>query len=189
MKYRLLVSAFFVAVLVANSFAGEIHEAIKQGDVEKVKQLAAKDASLLEVKDMDGSTPLDTSALAANLEMVRLLLEMGANINGGDNENSNVLHCAAIANSVPIVDFLLDKGMNIDAQDVNGLTPLYFAAERGNEEAVKRLLSKGADPNIFTRNQGCALFAAVSRSKARIVELLLASGDRYLYRKGSVKEL
>jgi ankyrin repeat protein len=83
MKYRLLVSAFFVAVLVANSFAGEIHEAIKQGDVEKVKQLAAKDASLLEVKDMDGSTPLDTSALAANLEMVRLLLEMGANINGG----------------------------------------------------------------------------------------------------------
>jgi ankyrin repeat protein len=79
--------------------------------------------------------------------------------------------------------------MNIDAQDVNGLTPLYFAAERGNEEAVKRLLSKGADPNIFTRNQGCALFAAVSRSKARIVELLLASGDRYLYRKGSVKEL
>jgi ankyrin repeat protein len=176
MKKRLLVSVFFVAVLIANSFAGEIHEAIKQGDLEKVRQLVAQDASLLEVKDTDGSTPLNTSALVANLEMVKLLLDLGANINAGDNENSNVLHCAAIAGSVPIVDFLLGKGMNINVQDANGLTPLYFAVGRNNEEMTRHLLAKGADPAIWTRAGDCALFASVARNKPRILEILLAGG-------------
>jgi len=172
----LLLSVCIVAFLIVNSFAGEIHEAIKQGDIEKVRQLIAKDASLLEVKDTDGSPPLNISASVANLEMVKLLLDMGANINAGDNESSNVLHCAAIANSVPIVDFLLDKGMNINVQDANGLTPLHFAAARGNEDVVRHLLAKGADAEIFTRNEDCPLFAAVSRNKPRIVEILLAGG-------------
>jgi ankyrin repeat protein len=176
MASRLFMAALIVAVCVSSSFAGEIHEAIKQGDAAKVRALAKSDASLLEAKDTDGSTPLNTAALAAKLDMVKLLLDLGANIEAGDNENSTVLHCAAIANSIPIADFLLARGMNIDLQDANGLTPLYFAVGRRHEEMTAHLLAKGADPNIWTKAGDCTLFAAVARNTPRIVEMLLAGG-------------
>jgi|WetSurMetagenome_2_1015567.scaffolds.fasta_scaffold15719_3 ankyrin repeat protein/L-ascorbate metabolism protein UlaG (beta-lactamase superfamily) len=173
---RLLAAALIVAAFVSSSFAGEIHEAIRQGDFAKVGALAKSDAGLLGAKDTDGSTPLNTAALAANLEMVKLLLDLGADIDAGDNENSNVLHCAAIANSVPIVDYLLARGMNVDVQDANGLTPLSFAVGRRHEEMTAHLLAKGANPNLWTKQGDCALFAAVSRNQPRIVEILLAAG-------------
>jgi len=40
MRIRLLVSCFIITILVASSFAGEIHQTIRQGGVEKLKQLA-----------------------------------------------------------------------------------------------------------------------------------------------------
>ena len=95
-----------------------------------------------------GDTPLMRAALMGHMEMARLLLSYGANINAVNNYGTTALILAAAEGHSDMVRFLVSSGADINAQNDNGDTALIQAAYNGSAEDVRILLDAGADPGV-----------------------------------------
>jgi ankyrin repeat protein len=129
--------------------AKEIIKAAKSGDAEKVKALLAKDKSLLNARDKDGSTPMHCAVWKGHQPVVALLLEAGADANA-QNENDHwgttPLHAAAHANQAAIAQLLIDHGANVNATDREGRTPMFHTTFHQARAVVKVLEKYNARP-------------------------------------------
>lgn len=93
--------------------------------------------------DLDGSDALQTAAARGRVDLVRLLLEKGANIDAlgfeycaiecRADEAGGALHFAVDAGSVEIMRLLLENGADLGLHDVKGRT----AMQRAEEKAIK----------------------------------------------------
>jgi len=83
-----------------------------------------KVSTIIEKKAKYGWRPLHFAANNGHVDVVRFLLEKGANVNAQDHRGRTPLHLAALDGHVDVVRFLLEKGANVNAQDHRGRTPL-----------------------------------------------------------------
>jgi len=90
--------------------AHNIHEAAGIGDVEKVRQFLAADASLIDHEDITGGMPLHWAAVNGKLEVVRMLIEAGANVNARDNGGETPLANACRRQDQETIELLLEHG-------------------------------------------------------------------------------
>jgi hypothetical protein len=140
--------------------------------------------SVDEVEVSDDTTKqynLNLNALQAASErgyeqVVKLLLDKGADVNAQGGRYGNALQAASERGNEQIVKLLLDKGADVNAQGGRYGNALQAASERGNEQIVKLLLDKGANVNAQGGRYGNALQAASERSNEQIVKLLLDKG-------------
>ena len=120
-------------------------------------------------------TALHGAALYGQLDVVRVLLEWGADVNAQDKQTA--LHAAAIHGDEEVVRILLQAGASPDAlTSASRETPLYFAAANGHENVVSLLLETGVSvdfPERFSRNP---MHAAVRARDSEIVRQLLEAG-------------
>jgi ankyrin repeat protein len=72
-----------------------------------------------------GDTPLQ-AALSRDREIVRMLLDAGANVNVADRYMRTPLHRAVEAHDLTLVDWLLARGAQVNARDTTSRTPLYY---------------------------------------------------------------
>jgi ankyrin repeat protein len=121
-------------------------------------------------------TLLGTASYYGRPEIVRLLLDRGAEVDKGGSDNGvTPLYAAVLKGHPEIVKMLLDKGAQVDKPRNNGETPLYTASDKGHLEIVKLLLEKGAQVNKANNDDFTPLFNAV-HTKAELVKLLLDKG-------------
>jgi ankyrin repeat protein len=76
--------------------------------------------------------PLGTAAFSRDLESARVLLDAGADPNGGE-EGSTALLTAAANGDEPLVLLLLERGADRSASLPDGRTPADLAREGGHE--------------------------------------------------------
>jgi ankyrin repeat protein len=79
------------------------------------------------------------AALEGHAETVRVLVELGCDVNGkadGKDSLCTPLHLAAFTGSLDTVKVLVGLGANTQAQAANGSTPSRIAIDRGNQEAI-----------------------------------------------------
>jgi ankyrin repeat protein len=95
--------------------------------------------------DQISQTPMRNQALHALLALskdenvVRLLIEHGADVNAAQTAGYRPLHQAAVAGREDLVRLLLDTGADKTARCDRGKTPAEYARERGHA-AVAALL-------------------------------------------------
>jgi ankyrin repeat protein len=89
-------------------------------------------------------TPLLWAAGNGHVAVVKLLLEMGAEIESKDRYDRTSLSLAAKNGHDSVVTLLLEKGAKLESKggDYYGQTPLSLAAENGHRAIVKLLTSK-----------------------------------------------
>lgn len=75
-------------------------------------------------------TCLHIASSRGYVDMVRLLLEHGANPNIRDCVNNLPIHLAIISSHVQVVTILLEAGTDIHSLDLNGKTVLHLAGTR-----------------------------------------------------------
>ena len=121
------------------------------GNLEAVKELL-KDSrvqSLINQPNDIGETPLILAARSAvsGVDVVKTLVENGADVNSADEEGYTALTHAAKNGDLETVDFLLGvEGINMNVSTFGSdYTPLLWAIARGHEDVVKKLIDAGAE--------------------------------------------
>jgi ankyrin repeat protein len=181
--FRLRNVRFIAFLLLLSSsdlvLAGEIHEAVKNDDLAKVRSLINNNPDLVFSKDEDGFTPLHLAAANGYKDMAEFLLANKADANATDNSQSTPLHqaIAAVGEHVELLELLITHKADVNAADTNGLTPLHYAALADNGKAVKLLLARGAHPDVRDKVDGnTPLIIATGKGYKDVAEVLLANG-------------
>jgi ankyrin repeat protein len=108
----------------------------------------------------------------SQVEIVRLMLEAGGDVNDRRYKGCTPLREAARNNQVAIMGLLHQAGANIDDPDHTKTTPLIGCAKGGKLEAVQWLLEHGADINAEDERGKTALDWAKANGHAKLVEVL-----------------
>lgn len=116
-------------------------------------------------------TALHIAAKNRFVEIAKLLIKYGADVNAKDFGGCTALHWAAIHGDLPFIKLLLESGAAINIQDLADSTPLHETIRHGQSEALKLLLEKGADPELNDALGMSALMLA--QSKPQLLNLLL----------------
>jgi ankyrin repeat protein len=171
MGKKLLV---FFLIVISTGFLysdnQDFFNAVKNGDYNKVKQILAAgiDVDVTE----DTKTALMLAAKEGHQNIVKLLLENGANINKKNKSHNTALHFAVFNKHNNIVKLLIEKGAEINAKGYAGQTPLVLAAEIDNIEAAKLLIQKGADIKAVDHASCTALTYAILHENKELINIL-----------------
>ncbi len=114
-----------------------------------------------------------------HIEIVKTLLEKGANVNDNDNDNSDeydALMLASLHGHVEIVKLLTEKGADVNKRGYEGDTALTRAVLMNRIEIIKILIKAGANINETTNSGWTPLTLASSNGNKELVELLLEEG-------------
>jgi uncharacterized protein len=89
-------------------------------------------------------TPLASAAAAKQIQIAKVLIARGANVNARAENDLTPLHEAAASGQIEFATLLLNSRANINAKTKDGKTPLAFARERKQTEMVELLRKFGA---------------------------------------------
>jgi cytohesin len=171
-------------------------QAIKERDVERVRDLLHDRDSLKEVAPSDtlwwpsdppedvfksgvvpiGWRALHVAAWAGDAEIVRLLIESGADPNRATRIGWTPALIAGTCGNLDAVRELVAAGAVVTGVDDELGSPLEAASFHGHVETVKFLLDAGADPNASRASGRSPLIAAAIGKHASVVQALLSAG-------------
>ena len=119
-------------------------KAAKAGEVAAIARLLALDKGLINARDKDGSTPLHCAAWKGHAEVVKILLDAGAEVSArsrNEHYGDTALHAAAHGNQKDVVRILIARGADLNAKNRIGRTPLG-ETEWHKATAAARLLKE-----------------------------------------------
>lgn len=87
-----------------------------------------------------------------DVDLARVVVEAGANINEKDRNGNTALHYCVYYKNYELADFLIKSGVDLDIQDNNGNTPLLLASYHSDKISSKLLIDNGANKTIKNRN-------------------------------------
>ncbi|MDH5681045.1 MAG: ankyrin repeat domain-containing protein, partial [Spirochaetota bacterium] len=156
--FKARILGLFCVYLLTAHFADSkdlLFEAIINGDVKKVKQALKGKASVQ--SRLHGSSPLHLAAYYGRLEIAKLLLSKGADINdrdlGKENPDWRPIHYAIMNKKSKTAIFLMKMGADLNAQSKDGLTPLHFSSATELMDVTEELIKRRANLNLKT-NRG-----------------------------------
>jgi ankyrin repeat protein len=145
--YKMLLSRGADADILNINENGVLHYAAMGGSVEIVNLMldSGQDINAQNAQNQGGVTPLMAAVFNNRQEVVKFLLEKGADIEASDSYGRTPLSMAVQENKQELVKFLLDKGADIETLDTYAYTPLYVARATGNVDMAQLLLDNGAN--------------------------------------------
>ncbi|HIG31635.1 MAG TPA: ankyrin repeat domain-containing protein [Verrucomicrobiales bacterium] len=136
----------------------------------KVVDLLIAAGGRIDVRSLEGFTPLDFAMKNHLQPMVAFLKGKGASGSG-----SRSVYTAVMVSDIEALEEHMDSSIDIEVRR-KGKSLLEMAVEAEHYEVVRILLGKGANPESRTRKEEPVIFLAVYRGNLEITRLLLNSG-------------
>ncbi|XP_032941181.1 ankyrin repeat domain-containing protein 55 isoform X1 [Catharus ustulatus] len=119
-----------------------VYQAAANGDVNTLTAVIREDPSILESCDREGCTPLMHAVSGRQVDTVKLLLKMGANINTQDACGRTSLSLATYLGWLEGCVSLLRNGAKQNIPDKNGRLPLHAATAEPDVRLLSLLLQQ-----------------------------------------------
>jgi len=154
-----------------------LFEAAEYGQPAMVRTLLAYGADLERVNEFH-QTPVEV-ANSATPEVLRILIEAGAELTGMNRRGRSVVAAAAKAGDLATVQYLVERGFPLDPPDAQGQSALQAAVAFRQRELVDWLIEAGADPNYCdARSEATVLLTAVESGEEEMVARILQAGAK-----------
>jgi ankyrin repeat protein len=172
-KGQHLILALILFVTATAVQSQEIFDAVRNGDLVKVKALIDKDTQLVSARTPRQSTPLHVAVSLNNFAMAEYIIDKGADLNAA---NGNQWTSLFYAHNVEMAKLLLDKGTYIDFGFPNYTALTHFIRYQ-NKEIAEYLLDRGATvPEIGTPLGLNSLINALKIGSVRYLEECMQKG-------------
>ena len=102
------------------------------GDLEILNLMLSNPTIKMNKTDKHGVSAFFMAAFHGNLNVMKRLVEAGAEIHNKNSTGSNVLHVAVKRDNLKVVRELISMKYPLDEPKVNGITPRAIAGMRGN---------------------------------------------------------
>ena len=109
-----------------------------------MRSIAEAEQTDVDLECPGGGLPLFRALSRRNVEVVRILVDAGADVNARDSERNPILYRAILEGHVEIVRILVDAEANVNARDAEDKTLLQTAVLGRNAAIVKILVDAGA---------------------------------------------
>uniref|UniRef100_A0ABI7ZCV6 Ankyrin repeat domain 42 n=1 Tax=Felis catus TaxID=9685 RepID=A0ABI7ZCV6_FELCA len=155
---------------------GNIHDAVRAGDVKQLSEIIERGASINEVDILHKFSPLHWAAHSGSLECLHWLLWHGADITQVTMRGWTAAHIAAIRGQDACMQALIINGANLAAQDDRGCTPLHLAATHGHSFTLQIMLRSGVDPSVTDKREWKPVHYAAFHGRLGCLQLLVKWG-------------
>ena len=146
------------------------------GDIEGVTSVLETDPTRIDQRDRRGLTALHHAARCGHVELIKTLIERGADIHAANRHGHVPLSIAVEDSQIESTECLLANGADPNARGGHYRgTVLHRAVLHRSLPNVIALLNAGADPNRRDANGKTPLHDAIGMGNRRIVEKMLAS--------------
>lgn len=158
--------------------------AVDNGQLAALKMLIRHGARLAD-QDKKGWTALHYAVKIKRADIVRLILDIGVNVDASTNEEVTALFLATTFMNLTeieakethkIVKLLINAGAMIDAVDKHGSTALMSAVKNRHVAVIKSLLTSKADVTLVTPHGWTMLSNAAGNGYADVVKMLIDAG-------------
>src|SRR5207245_3434004 len=148
----------------------EIITSIQSGDLEKTRQLLAKDAKLALARDSSGVSAVMHALYRQRTDMLNVLLSIKPDL--------DIFESASLGHTDRISELIGNDSALVNAWSGDGFTPLHLACYFAKEDAARLLLQHGAAVEAVAKNlrNVMPLNSAVAGRNLAIVRLLLEHG-------------
>lgn len=162
-----------------NSWA--LFNAVKTGQEKEVKRLlaAGADPNTWDRRRTGGDTPFLEACFRGHTNIVKAMLQHGADVNAKDKYGATALHYACFKKNCDIARLLLERRAEVNTRDCDGRSPLYDLIRNDGREhdIIHILIERGSDLTIAGKDDGnTPLHWACFSENIGSVRLLLEHG-------------
>jgi ankyrin repeat protein len=119
------------------------------------------------------SSPLDHATDQGAVDVVRLLLDHGANVNAHGKKKNTSLHWASRFGKADVVRVLLERGADVNPRNIENSTPLHDASGGGYVETSRVLLENSSEVDAQNSRNETPLHLASQGGYLDLSRLLL----------------
>ncbi|KAN0135083.1 Ankyrin repeat-containing domain protein [Lactarius tabidus] len=122
-----------------------LHYAAEVGRADLVRSLLEHNVDVDLPTSISRLTALGLTSYVGSVEVSRLLIRHGADVNTRTRDDWTPLNRASKQGHLNLVLFLIEIGADVNSPNHKGVTPLHSAASKGHLDIVKVLIESGAD--------------------------------------------
>ncbi|KAL3266554.1 hypothetical protein HHI36_010721 [Cryptolaemus montrouzieri] len=115
-------------------------KAAEDGELKTITDLVKINPALIQAIDKDGYTPLHRACYGNHLDIVKFLLENGADISAKTAMQWEPLHSCCHWNNKECAIALIQWGADINSESEGGQTPLHLCAAHGADYDMAQIL-------------------------------------------------
>ncbi|HEX5170874.1 MAG TPA: ankyrin repeat domain-containing protein [Cyclobacteriaceae bacterium] len=163
-----------IALLRENKNSIDLHEAAAIGDPAAVRFQISITPDLIDSYSTDGFTALGLACFFGHVDVVKYLIDKGANVNKPSSNSFHVapIHSAAAISDYEIISLLLAHGADVNVRQQGGVTPLHSAGHNGQTKIAKLLIDHGADTDAKTDDGKTAVDMALEKNYTETADFI-----------------
>ncbi len=123
----------------------------------------------------DGDTGLHKLVQKHQFELLKPLIQSGADINIKNSKHLTPLMESVLKNDTAAIAWLLENGANPDDADGDSTPAIVYAVRRNNHELVNLFMEKGANIHCVTRDKQNLLHLAAFYGDPKMVDLFIGA--------------